>query len=110
MPCDPEPFSTSTLTFDGLVVSSCTRPAEPRGRDTLGTVTSCAMAENTSPAPGCAKWTRAGLAGHDSFGAVTNWTFLLDRWRRLLAMPIRSETVMPLSVVIEAAASLTTDS
>ena len=39
-----------------------------------------------------------------------NWTFLLDTLRRLSAMPTRSDTVMPLSVVIEAAASVTTES
>jgi hypothetical protein len=49
----PEPFSTLTLTLDGLAVSTC---APPVGRGELrvvfgavvfGTVTSCAMAENT---------------------------------------------------------------
>ena len=113
-PATPEPFRILTLTLDGLVVSTWAPPDDGVADGatlTFGTVTSCAMAENTSPACGCANWTRAvGSCGQAWLGAVMNWTFLLDTLRRLSAMPTRSDTVMPLSVVIEAAASVTTES
>ena len=66
------------------------------------------MAANTWPACGCRNWTRLGFCVHGSFGTVMNWTFWLDRLRKLSPICIRSETVMPLSVVIEAAASVIT--
>ena len=51
-----------------------------------------------------------GSASTAAFGTVMNWTFWLDRLRKLSPICTRSETVMPASVVIEAAASVTTDS
>ena len=92
------------------MVSTCALPGQGVGVAdlTFGTVTSCAMAENTSSACGWANWTRALSSGHGWFGAVRNWTFLLDRWCRLSPMLDQVETVMPVSVVIWAAASVTT--
>jgi hypothetical protein len=105
----PEPFSTSTLTLPGLVVSTWAPPvAEAAGLvRTFGTVLSLAMALNTSPACGCIGWTRLPLPIHGPFGIVTNCTFWPARLRKLCAICTRSVTVMPSSVVIEAAASLT---
>ena len=56
-PATPEPFRILTLTLDGLVVSTWAPPddgAADGATLTFGTVTSCAMAENTSSACGCA--------------------------------------------------------
>src|SRR6516162_7392622 len=109
-PDTPEPFSTSTLTLAGLVVRTWAPPEEPGTGvvETFGTVMSLAIAANTWPACGCMNWTRFGFGAHGSFGTVTNWTFWLDRLRKLSPICTRSETDMPLSVVIDAAASVTT--
>ena len=53
-------------------------------------------------------WTRLAFRVHGSFGIVMNCTFWPDRLRKLCPICTRSDTVMPASVVIEAAASLTT--
>ena len=103
----PEPFSTSTLTLPGLVVRTWAPPEDAGVVETFGTVTSLAMALNTWPACGCMGWTRLASCAHFSFGIVMNWTFWPDRLRKLCPISTRSDTVMPASVVIEAAASLT---
>jgi hypothetical protein len=72
---------------------------------TFGTVMSLAMAPNTSrPA---AAWAGPGCVPPRTVGIVMNCTFWPDRLRKLCPICTRSDTVMPASVVIEAAASLT---
>src|SRR3954451_16297225 len=89
----PEPFSTSTLTLAGLVVSTW---AVALGvAETFGTVMARAMAANTSLACGCMSWMRLALGVQVSYGAVMNYTFWPDRSRKLCPMWPRSVADMP---------------